>query len=58
MFTSLSVWLQAVLGRLRDERGWSISTEQLLWIIAIIAMVAIVVAVLNAYISGQLAKIN
>lgn len=58
MFTSLSVWLQAVLGRLRDERGWSISTEQLLWIIAIIAMVAIVVAVLNGYISGQLAKIN
>lgn len=58
MFTSLNVWLQAVLGRLRDERGWSLSTEQVLWTIGIIAIVGVIIAVLNAYISGQLAKIH
>ena len=58
MITYLSAWLQAVTAKLREDRGWSISTEQLLWIIGIIAMVAVVVAALNSYIGAQLAKIH
>lgn len=57
MLMRLLLWL-AGPPPVRDERGWSISTEQLLWIIGIIAMVAVVVAALNGYIASQLARIG
>lgn len=58
MMIWITAWLNGRLPGLRDERGWSVSTEKLLWIIGIIAMVAVVVAALNGYISAQLAKIR
>lgn len=41
-----------------DERGWSISIEQLLWIIGIIVMVGVVLGVLNGYIDGKLGELQ
>lgn len=40
-----------------DERGFQISVENLLWILGIIALVAIVIAALNGYIQGLIAQI-
>lgn len=41
----------------RDERG-SVTIEQVLWSIAAIAFVAIVVAVINSYLTDQAARIR
>ena len=43
---------------MRDERGFSLSTENLLWIIGIIAIAGIAISVISSYINGQLAKIQ
>lgn len=55
-------WIEAFLltaaAKLRDDRGWSVSTEKLLWIIGIIAMVGVVIVALNAYINNKLALIR
>lgn len=51
-------WLDVWVGRERDERGFSLSTENLLWIIGIIAIVGIVIGVITGYINSQLAKIG
>ncbi|QLQ16356.1 MAG: hypothetical protein HZY73_12610 [Micropruina sp.] len=58
MINWLQAWVDVKLEPLRDERGWSVSTEKLLWIIGIIAMVAVVVAALNGYINGLLGRIR
>ena len=50
-------WLHAVLSKARDERGFSVSSEQLWWLVGIVAIVGIVVAALNGYIEGLLAKL-
>ncbi len=52
-----SAWLHAVLDKVRDERGFSVSSEQLWWLVGIVAIVGIVVAALNGYIEGLLAKL-
>ena len=52
-----SAWLRAVLDKVRDERGFSVSSEQLWWLVGIVAIVGIVVAALNGYIEGLLAKL-
>lgn len=52
-----SAWLHAVLDKARDERGFSVSSEQLWWLVGIVAIVGIVVAALNGYIEGLLAKL-
>ena len=53
----ISTWLHAVLSKARDERGFSVSSEQLWWLVGIVAIVGIVVAALNGYIEGLLAKL-
>ena len=53
----LAAWLHAVLEKARDERGFSLSIEQLLWIIGIAAIAGVVVLALKAYINGLLAKL-
>jgi hypothetical protein len=51
-------WLHALLGiKARDERGFSISIEQLMWIIGIALIATAVIAVLNGYINGLLARL-
>jgi hypothetical protein len=52
-----SAWLHAVLAKVRDERGFSVSSEQLWWLVGIVAIVGIVIAALNGYIEGLLAKL-
>jgi hypothetical protein len=41
----------------RDERG-SVTTEHVLWAVAVIAIVGIVVAVLKAYVTSQAGNIK
>ena len=41
----------------RDERG-SVTTEHVLWAVAVIAIVGIVVAVLKAYVTTQAGNIK
>jgi len=41
----------------RDERG-SVTTEHVLWAVAVIAIVGIVVAALRAYVQTQAGKIK
>ncbi len=53
----LTAWLHAVLGNTHDERGFSVSTEQLWWIVGIAAIVGIVIAFLNGYINDLLARL-
>lgn len=53
----LAAWLHALLDKARDERGFSLSIEQLLWIIGIAAIAGVVVLALNGYINGLLAKL-
>ena len=43
--------------RARDERG-SVTTEHVLWAVAVIAIVGIVVAVLKAYVTTQAGNIK
>lgn len=49
-------WADARLRR-RDERG-SVTTEHVLWAVAVIAIVGIVVAALKAYVSSQAGNIK
>jgi hypothetical protein len=41
----------------RDERG-SVTTEHVLWAVAVIAIVGVVVAVLKAYVTSQAGNIK
>ncbi len=43
--------------RARDERG-SVTIEYVLWAVAVIAIVAIVVAAVKAYVTSQAGNIN
>jgi hypothetical protein len=43
--------------RARDERG-SVTTEHVLWAVAVIAIVAIVVAAVKAYVTNQAGNIK
>ena len=43
--------------RVRDERG-SVTTEHVLWAVAVIAIVAIVVAAVKAYVTSQAGNLN
>lgn len=43
--------------RLRSERG-SVTTEHVLWAVAVIAIVGIVVAAVRAYVTTQAGNIN
>ncbi len=43
--------------RARDERG-SVTTEHVLWAVAVIAIVAIVVAAVTAYVTSQAGNIK
>ena len=57
-FTHTIAWLRAVIGsKVHDERGFFVSSENLMWIIGILAIVGLVVAFLNNYIQGLLAQI-
>lgn len=52
-----TAWLHAVLSKARDERGFSVSSEQLWWLVGIVAIVGVVMLALNGYIEGLLAKL-
>lgn len=43
--------------RRRDERG-SVTTEHVLWAVAVIAIVAVVVAAVKAYVTAQAGNIK
>lgn len=43
--------------RVRDERG-SVTTEHVLWVVAVIAIVGIVVAAVKAYVESQAGNIK
>ena len=49
-------WADARL-RARDERG-SVTTEHVLWAVAVIAIVGIVVAAIKAYVESQAGNIK
>ena len=49
-------WADARL-RARDERG-SVTTEHVLWAVAVIAIVGIVVAAIRAYVESQAGQIK
>lgn len=54
----IMAWLRALIGsKAHDERGFFVSSENLLWIIGILAIVGLVVAFLSNYIQGLLAQI-
>lgn len=53
----LTAWLHAVFGKARDERGFSVSSEQLWWIVGVVAIVGIVIAFLNGYVNDLLARL-
>lgn len=57
----LSVFLAFYVGlttrRCRGERG-SVTTEHVLWAVAVIAIVGIVVAAVKAYVESQAGKIK
>jgi hypothetical protein len=52
----LTYGLESRLQR-RDERG-SVTTEHVLWAVAVIAIVAIVVAAVKAYVTSQAGNIK
>ena len=52
----LTFGLESRLQR-RDERG-SVTTEHVLWAVAVIAIVAIVVAAVKAYVTSQAGNIK
>ena len=41
-----------------NERGAAITLEMVLWVVAIVILIGAVVAVLNGYVQGQLAKLS
>jgi hypothetical protein len=53
---ALTYGLESRLQR-RDERG-SVTTEHVLWAVAVIAIVAIVVAAVKAYVTSQAGNIK
>jgi hypothetical protein len=53
---ALAYGLESRLQR-RDERG-SVTTEHVLWAVAVIAIVAIVVAAVKAYVTSQAGNIK
>ncbi len=53
----LAVWLHAVVSKARDERGFTISSEQLWWIIGVAAIAGLVITFLNGYINDLLARL-
>ena len=52
-----TAWIHALLSKARDERGFSVSSEQLWWLVGIVAIVGVVMLALNGYIEGLLAKL-
>lgn len=52
-----TAWIHALLSKARDERGFSVSSEQLWWLVGIVAIVGVVMMALNGYIEGLLAKL-
>lgn len=58
LMTALTMLMLVWDGRLkRDERG-SVTTEHVLWAVAVIAIVGIVVAAVKTYVEIQAGKIN
>ena len=53
---ALTLGLESRLQR-RDERG-AVTTEHVLWAVAVIAIVAIVVAAVKAYVTSQAGNIK
>lgn len=41
-----------------SERGAAITVEMVVWVVAIVILIGAVVAVLNGYVQGQLAKLS
>jgi hypothetical protein len=50
-------WLHAVLDKARDERGFSVTSETLWWIIGISAIAALVISFLGGYIQDLLGRL-
>ena len=63
MNTHLSATVYLIKAWLDDhrrvsDRGAAITVEMVLWAVAIVLLVGAVVAVLNGYVQGQLAKLS
>lgn len=54
MIEYLNAWLDAYVGKVRDERGLSQSTENALLVAGAVAVVTAVITVVTLYIQGKL----
>lgn len=54
MIEYLNAWLYAYVGKVRDERGLSQSTENALLVAGAVAVVSAVITVVTLYIQGKL----
>jgi hypothetical protein len=50
-------WVHAVLDKARDERGFSITSETLWWIIGISVIAGVVITFMNGYIQDLLGRL-
>ena len=57
-FTALLVAKLALEGRARRDQRGSVTTEHVLWAVAVIAIVGIVVAAVKAYVTTQAGNIR
>ena len=55
--TALTALRGSVVTRRRDDRG-SVTIEQVIWAVAVIAIVAIVVAAITAFVTSESSKIK
>ncbi len=56
--TSLLLMLQLALDRDHQRNRGSVTTEHVLWAVAVIAIVAIAVAAIRAYVQSQAGQIS
>ena len=58
LFVTLQLFVTSLTTRpTRDERG-SLSTEQALWVGAVVLLATVVVAAINAFVQGKLAVLK
>lgn len=50
----LSAWVHVLIGKVRDERGLSQSTENALLVVGAVAVAAVVVATVSVYVKAKL----
>ena len=54
----LNLWVHALIGKSRDERGLSQSTENALLVVGAVGVALLVVAAVTVYVQSQLAGLG